>query len=155
MEKILSQIHHMLFDNFSEIKTFQEFSSVIKQLLDLMIKRSFIKNYPLNLNIANRMYAIKDEFQNASFSKEPFPKEEIFKFLFEHRGSELVLETNRYSWGDIRFMDGLEPSLNSDGWDGIGGADGSLSAKWYGKAKLEPTQAEHKPLETITQQVGW
>ena len=77
------------------------------------------------------------------------PKEEIIKFLFENRGSEIVLETNRLWWGDYRFIDDLEPSLDSDGWDGTGGADQSLSAQMYGRAKLEPTQVEHKPLETI------
>ena len=81
------------------------------------------------------------------------PKEEIIKFLFENRGSEIVLETNRHWWGELRFVD-LEPSLNSDGWDGTGGADQSLSAQMYGRAKLEPTQAERETLETIQLQTG-
>ncbi len=86
----ISELHDILFKRWEGIKNFKGFSQVLKEFLDIFVEKSFLKNYPLNINIADRLYEIQTEFETAAFHKEEFPQEEIFKIFENKISSELV-----------------------------------------------------------------
>ncbi|MFA5087860.1 MAG: PD-(D/E)XK nuclease family protein [Candidatus Omnitrophota bacterium] len=90
LESVLRQIHDLVFAPWEDILTFKDFARVLNFALDVLTEKSPLRNYPLNLNIADKMYSIKDEFLNASFLEEKFPREEIFK-IFDSKVSREVV----------------------------------------------------------------
>ncbi len=90
LRKILLEIHELLFKSWESIRNFRAFSLALDEFLKTFTEKSFLKNYPLNLNIAEKMYAINEEFLNASFSDEEFPQEEIFKIFDSKVAMEMV-----------------------------------------------------------------
>lgn len=129
LKSVLQTIHHLLFIQWEEMSCFQEFSAVLGHFLDVLIQKSFLQNYPLNLNIAAKINEIKEEFQNSLFAKEIFAKEEMFR-IFDHKiahemiafaGSPLkglqilgLLETRSLNFDHVIILDvneGVLPSL--------------------------------------------
>jgi hypothetical protein len=86
----LQQTHEFLFIRWEDVRTFEQFAAILGGFLDILTDKSFFKNYPLNLTIAERMYAVKDEFQSTSFRRENFSPEEIFKIFDSKISREMV-----------------------------------------------------------------
>jgi len=130
LQEILKTIHQYLFSAFEKVDTFQSFAAVLGDLLDLLVKYSFMKNYPLNINIANKMYLIRDEFEHAGFNNEQFTQEDIFRIfdgkvtreVVAFHGSPLkglqmlgLFETRSLNFDHVIVMDvneGTLPNLN-------------------------------------------
>jgi len=129
LQDIIKEIHRLFFTSWEHINNFEDFARVLEQSLDVLISKSFLKNYPLNLNIANEMYTVKDELQKASFSQESFDKEEVFRIFEENithkkiqfKGSPLkgiqilgLLETRSLNFDNVIILDvneGVLPRL--------------------------------------------
>ncbi len=90
LQRALEEIHRILFADWEQLTNFQGFAACLGGFLDTLLEKSFMKNYPLNLNIAQRMYEVKDELSTASFREEPFDQEEIFKIFDAKISRELV-----------------------------------------------------------------
>ncbi|HLF17918.1 MAG TPA: PD-(D/E)XK nuclease family protein [Candidatus Omnitrophota bacterium] len=90
LEEILESIHEYFFREWEGVNTFSRFAKVLGDCLELLTHRSFMENYPLNLNIADKMFALRDEFEASGFSKERFELEEIFHIFEGKIGRELV-----------------------------------------------------------------
>ena len=48
---------------WEDLACFKDLALNLEHFLDVLIDKSFMKSYPLNLNITKKIYAIKDEFQ--------------------------------------------------------------------------------------------
>ena len=81
LQNILEGIHERFFIRWMGIGNFQQLADALESLLDILVDKSFLKNYPFNLNIAVKLYAIKDELKSAAFSHEHFAQEEMFRIL--------------------------------------------------------------------------
>lgn len=90
LQRALEEIHRILFTDWEPLNNFQEFATCLGGFLDVLLEKSFMKKYPLNLNIAQRMYEVKDELQTASFRQEAFDQEEMFKIFDAKISRELV-----------------------------------------------------------------
>lgn len=90
LQRALEQIHKLLFTDWERLNNFQEFAVCLGGFLDVLLEKSFMKKYPLNLNIAERMYEVKDELLTASFRQETFGQEEMFKIFDAKISRELV-----------------------------------------------------------------
>ena len=90
LQRALEEIHRILFTDWEPLNSFQEFAVCLGGFLDVLLEKSFMKKYPLNLNIAERMYEVKDELLTASFRQEPFGQEEMFKIFDAKISRELV-----------------------------------------------------------------
>lgn len=90
LKDILRELHALLFHQWEGAANFKEFAASLETFLDAFTSKSFLKSYPLNLNIAEKMYAIKDELMNASFALEPFAREEMFRIFDSKVTSEKV-----------------------------------------------------------------
>ena len=129
LQPLLEEIHSLLFTRWEDLNHFQDFSDALEYFLNILVDKSFLRNYPLNLNIATKIYGIKDEFQSVSFGREGFTKEEMFR-IFDHKmaheivafsGSPLkglqvlgLLETRSLNFDHVIILDvneGVLPSL--------------------------------------------
>ena len=130
LQRALEEIHRILFTDWEPLNNFQEFAACLGGFLDVLLEKSFMKKYPLNLNIAERMYEVKDELLTASFRQETFGQEEMFKIfdakisgeLVKFHGSPLkglqilgLLETRSLNFENVIVLDvneGVLPRLN-------------------------------------------
>jgi len=133
LQGVVKELHRHLFTMWEGITNFHTFATSLGILLDILIKKSFIKTYGLNLKIAERMYSIKEELEDASFSREEFPKNDIFKIfqnmleneIMAFSGSPLrglqvlgMLETRALNFENVIIMDANEsilPKLHTQG----------------------------------------
>jgi hypothetical protein len=90
LKSALKTLHKVLFQDWEKVKNFYDLSLCLDALLDLLLRHSLLEKYPLNLKIAGKIYEISDEFKNASFKDETFPKEDIFKIFKNKLDSEMV-----------------------------------------------------------------
>jgi len=86
LQKLLEEIHELVFGQWEHLQNFQDFAQALEKLLDVLVDKSFMHHFPLNLNIATKMYAIKDELAQAAFKEEKFPQEDMFR-IFEGKVS--------------------------------------------------------------------
>jgi hypothetical protein len=90
LKQAVKELHNFLFFSWETIGNFSEFVTSLEQFLELLVKKSFLGNYPLNLKMAEKIFSIKEELKNASFSKERFSKEEMFKIFRNKLDSEII-----------------------------------------------------------------
>jgi len=110
----LEEIHELLFVRWENVGHFQDFAKALEYFLEVLIDKSFMKEYPLNLNIAEKIYTIKEEFQKASFSQEVFEKEDMFR-IFEENMTHKKIQFKETSLKGVQIL-GLQEtrSLNFD-----------------------------------------
>ncbi len=90
LESALTILHKVLFRDWEKVKDFYDLSLCLDALLDVLLRHSLLEKYPLNLKMADKIYEISDEFKNASFKNEAFPREDIFKIFKNKLDSEMV-----------------------------------------------------------------
>jgi len=90
LRQILGEIHALCFTGWEGIGTFERFGAVLCAFLDLLVDKSLLKNYPLNIRIASRIYDIVDELRAAGFAREDFPPEDLFRIFSAKVEREIV-----------------------------------------------------------------
>ncbi|MFH2068975.1 MAG: PD-(D/E)XK nuclease family protein [Candidatus Omnitrophota bacterium] len=92
LKKILRELHRYLFLNWEEKKlnTFSVFSVTLEKFVDLLLQKSFLARYPLNLEFVQAVLAIKKEMETASFRDEKFPAAEIFRIFEDKLNNEMI-----------------------------------------------------------------
>jgi CRISPR/Cas system-associated exonuclease Cas4 (RecB family) len=90
LKKVVRHLHELVFRSWSQIRSFSDCCAAMGDLVETLIRKSFLQSYPLNLKIAERILAIKDEFETAAFNREDFPPEDIFRILLNKIDNEMV-----------------------------------------------------------------
>ena len=90
LEQVLKEIHESFFSRWEGIGHFQEFAAVLENVMNVLIARSFLSAYPLNLKIADRLQDIIDEMKVLPFRAEVFPCRDIFKIFTAQLEREMV-----------------------------------------------------------------
>ncbi len=90
LREILQEIHARLLTAWESIASLSDFAGALGDFLDLFLQKSFMGGYPLNLKIAERMMALLEEIRGASFNKESFTPEEMFKICNNRMEHEMV-----------------------------------------------------------------
>ncbi len=90
LKSAVRQLHLLLFLSWEEIVNFAGFSCSLDEFLGVLAAKSSLGNYPLNLKMLDRIYAINDELMRSSFKDEPFVREDIFKIFIDKLESEMV-----------------------------------------------------------------
>jgi CRISPR/Cas system-associated exonuclease Cas4 (RecB family) len=126
LKSLLKELHNLLFILWEDISNFYEFSLSLEKFLEFLLNFSFLGKYPLNLKMIEKVFTIKEELNNLSFNKEPFPKEDIFKIfdnkityeLISFSGSPLkglqilgLFETRSLNFDNVIIMDVNESVL--------------------------------------------
>ena len=126
LKKVLKEMHQLLFYSWEKIDNFYDFSLSLEGFLEVLVKKSFLGKYPLNLKMAEKIFSLKDELNQAPFNKEPFPPGDIFKIFKSKLDSEKIsfsgsplkglqilglFETRSLNFENVIFMDVNESIL--------------------------------------------
>jgi len=126
MQNVLKELHLLLFTLWQDITNFHDFALSLEKFLDTLVRKSLIGSYPLNLKITERLYEIRDELENISFSQEDFIKEDIFKIFQDMLENEIIsfsgsplkglqilgmFETRSLNFENVIIMNGNESQL--------------------------------------------
>lgn len=88
--QVIVQLHQILFTQWEAVNSFESFANALSAVLNVLLQKSFMHQYPLNLNIVEKMFVIVDELKNSSFKDEPFEREEIFRIFDQKIMNEIV-----------------------------------------------------------------
>jgi RecB family exonuclease len=112
LQKMVKELNHLLFAQWEDVSNFHGFAESLGKLLGALVKKSYIRNYGLNLKIADKMYSLKDELLNAPFSREEFAKEDIFK-IFQNMLENDIVRFRGSPLSGLQILGGFEiRSLN-------------------------------------------
>jgi hypothetical protein len=90
LRETLLLVHAVFFSAWEGVEDLQGFAAALGRVLDLLVKESSLRDYPLNVNILSRLYDIKREFETALFNHEPFSFDEIWRIFEDKLSRELV-----------------------------------------------------------------
>jgi len=83
LEKTVASINTLVCGLWEGVQTFKDLSRCVEEFLDVLLNKSTLKNYPLNLSVVKQLYNYIDELRNADYACEQFDTEELFK-VFLH-----------------------------------------------------------------------
>ncbi|MBL8014303.1 MAG: PD-(D/E)XK nuclease family protein [Candidatus Omnitrophica bacterium] len=86
----LRETHRLFFVLWEGLKDFQSFASVVIEVLAVLLDKSDMKSYPLNVKIAQRMTALAQEFQLSRFACESFDQDDMFRIFRERMETEII-----------------------------------------------------------------
>ena len=90
MTVMLEKVHEQFFTGMEGSRNLEGFAGFLQAAMDLLVDKSFMRRYPLNLNIAAKIYEITDELKGAAFGAEEFTQEEIFRIFKNKLEREIV-----------------------------------------------------------------
>jgi len=90
LKAAVKQLHALLFADWEGVDNFLKLSLTLENLLLALVKNSHLGDYPLNLLMAEKILAIKQELGGSAFNREIFPREEIFKVFENKLESEMI-----------------------------------------------------------------
>jgi len=90
LRKMLKKIHELFFKSWEKFNNFLDFSLFLEEFIDFLLKYSFLDKYPLNLNMAQRISELVEEFKNLRFKEVYFPQEEIFEIFQKRLENEFI-----------------------------------------------------------------
>jgi hypothetical protein len=122
----LSELHRLVFGIWQDITDFRDFGRTLERLMYVLIEKSFLERYAMNLKVAERIVSFAEELEHAGFSREKFTRDEIFKIFLDKLGNEIfsfsgsplkglqvlgLLETRILSFENVVVMDMNESVL--------------------------------------------
>lgn len=90
LRKSLSEILEIVFTQWEGIGNLSDFAASLERVMDLMLEKSFLRAYPLNLKIAEKILTLKEQLQTVTFRDEHFDQAEIFKIFTAQMEREIV-----------------------------------------------------------------
>ncbi|MCX5714769.1 MAG: PD-(D/E)XK nuclease family protein [Candidatus Omnitrophica bacterium] len=112
LEEAVEKLHQVLFESWEGLDNLYDFSLVLNGLVSMLIEKSPLGNYPLNLKMAEELFKVKDELGAAEFRREKFPQEDIFK-IFENKLENQVISFSGSPLKGLQVLGLLETrSLN-------------------------------------------
>ncbi|MFH2137259.1 MAG: PD-(D/E)XK nuclease family protein [Candidatus Omnitrophota bacterium] len=90
LKDFLSKLHHYAFCMWEEIGSLGEFADKLSDFLDMLVEKSVLSNYPLNIKIIKKIYSIAEEFKAPAIVKERFGTLEIFKIFDDFLKTEKI-----------------------------------------------------------------
>jgi RecB family exonuclease len=90
LSRILKELHRVFFRGWQGIKNFEDFSACLGEIVSVLISASTIGSFAFNLKLLERIFTIKEELANLSFSKEPFDMQQICSVFLQKLEDEMI-----------------------------------------------------------------
>ena len=90
LKATLRHLHELCFLWWQEISNFYSFAGRLEDLLDILVRKSLLTKYPLNLKAAEKLFKLQRELKSAPFNKERFSKGDIFKIFKNQLENEMI-----------------------------------------------------------------
>ncbi|MDD5194447.1 MAG: PD-(D/E)XK nuclease family protein [Candidatus Omnitrophica bacterium] len=122
-KKILLSLHKLFFTIWEDLSDFENFSSCLEKLLEVLIEKAGVSFYPFNVKVIEKLQSVKEELQSLSFAKENFARSEIWEIFKERLQGEIIsfsgsplrgmqilglLETRSLNFKNVIIMDSNE-----------------------------------------------
>jgi len=90
LRQVLAGLHDLVLRRWYSVDDFTGFSGALAATLGALADHSALRNYPLNVNIVDRLMDVVEEFGQAEFSRERFSQEDMFR-IFENKMSRAMV----------------------------------------------------------------
>ncbi len=90
LKTILKTLHKYAFSNWENISTLGQFSQMLEEFLDVLLEKSMLDTYPMNLKIIKAIFAVSNEFRTKTLGEEKFSQLEIFKIFDDFLKKEKI-----------------------------------------------------------------
>ncbi|MBF0384481.1 MAG: PD-(D/E)XK nuclease family protein [Candidatus Omnitrophica bacterium] len=107
LKNTLKTVHQTVFSGWEKVRSFADFAAQLEVSLRLFTQKGLIKQYPLNVNTAERLWEIKEGFEALSFASEDFPLEELFR-IFKDRISRAAISFSGTPLKGLQVLGALE-----------------------------------------------
>lgn len=119
-KSLLLKLHEVFFKSWEDISDFNRFSATFLELLNILVEKSKIGNFPFNLKVVEKLYKVGQELGGLAFSREKFNPNEIWDIFQQKlraevisftgsplRGTQILglLETRSLSFENVIIMD--------------------------------------------------
>jgi len=81
---LLAKLHESFFTIWEQTKNFLSFAENLQNLLKLLVEKSRLEKFPMNLKVIEKLQGLADEFKDLSFSQEHFQPGQIWE-IFQQR----------------------------------------------------------------------
>lgn len=93
LKRILAEIHQTFFVAWESVRNFLSCSVALDGAMEMLIEKSFMRDYPLNMPIARRVLDLSRQWRQGAFGREEFSQDDIFQVLDDAIGREMVAFT--------------------------------------------------------------
>ncbi|MCP4649380.1 MAG: hypothetical protein GY853_04775 [PVC group bacterium] len=90
LKDILKQLHSYAFGIWEDCNTLGDFAQSLEEFLSGLVEKSMVSEYPLNIKVIKKLYALSGEFRNRAISREKFSPGEIFRVFDDFFKSEKI-----------------------------------------------------------------
>jgi len=77
-KEIISRLHKLILSGWEKIETLGEFARCADDMLDVLLTKSQLPEYPLDLSVAKKIFSVTSDLKNPVFGKEEFKQEDVF-----------------------------------------------------------------------------
>ncbi|MFP4472372.1 MAG: PD-(D/E)XK nuclease family protein [Candidatus Omnitrophota bacterium] len=89
-QSLLVSLHDLILRRWEAVRTMSDFSSCLQSFTGYVVENSRLRRYPLNEQIAVRMYDLAEEIKQAAFAGEPFEFQDLVQILQSQLDQEMI-----------------------------------------------------------------
>lgn len=93
IKNTLRLLHEYAFSMWEKITTLGDFSTVLDKFLDILVEKSLLDTYPLNIKIIEKVFSLSDQLRNRALACEEFTQLEVFKVFDDFLKREKIAFT--------------------------------------------------------------
>ncbi len=90
LAKTFTELHQLAFVVWEDIGNFYEFCAAAEKVITALLEKSPLEKYAPNLKAAEKTLELVEELRSATFCREKFSKEEMFRIFTERLEREMV-----------------------------------------------------------------
>jgi len=90
IKRMLKKLHDTFILRWGGIGSLVDFAEVLEATVDELLDKSVIKNYPLDVNVAEKILSISDDLRNPVFKNAKMSREEIYSIFRDRFKSEMI-----------------------------------------------------------------
>ena len=90
LQNIVRTLHQACFSSWENTANFHDFIKVLKEFTSVLLSKSNLGQYPLNVKAMEKVLAWQESFSNFSGLMQPMENEEIFGIFLDYLGAQVI-----------------------------------------------------------------